>query len=122
MKSAKAKSITKRTGASAPSPDVIETISVSRNLNIYEAQSLKDDLLNLPQKAHVVELDLSQVIEIDTAGLQLLLLVRRESSKQGKTLRIAACSPAVQELIELCGLAELLIDALALPASDTAAA
>ena len=88
-------------------------------MNIYEAQSLKDELLDIPAHADEIEVDLSQVTEIDSAGLQLLLLAQRETSKQGKALRITACSPAVQELIELYNLGALLGNAQPLPASGT---
>lgn len=119
MKSDTAKSGKRRVGTNLPVPK-IETIIVSRNLNIYEAQSLKDELLDLPARATAIELNLSQVIEIDTSGIQLLLLAQRESGKQGKTLRLAICSPAVQEIIELYNLADLLCVGLARPVLDSA--
>ena len=117
MKSDTAKSRKMRAGASSP-PAAVKKNSVSQNLTIYEALSLKDVLLALPARATAIELDLSQVIEIDTAGLQLLLLAQRESARQGKTLRLGSCSPAVQELIELFDLAELFGTAQALPAPE----
>ena len=50
-------------------------------------------------------LDLSQVQEIDTAGLQLLLMLNREL--QG-ALKIRACSPGVRATLELTHLERLI--------------
>ena len=104
MNATRAKSKDERAGAVAP-PPTIETIAPSGNLTIYEASSAKDELLQLTAQDGVIALDLTQVAEIDTAGMQLLLLCHRENAKQGKALRISGCSPAVQDLIDLYDLA-----------------
>ena len=93
--------------AAAATPSGIERIAPSGNLTIYEAASLKDRFLNIPAQCTAIEFDLSEVVEIDTAGMQLLLLAQRESQHQGKSFGISACSPAVQDLIELYDLADL---------------
>ena len=118
MKSDTAKAGKKRAGASPP-PDATEIVSFKQNLTIYEAQALKDALLALPVDAGAIELDLSQVIEIDTAGLQLLLLAQRESERQGRSLRRGNCSPAVLEIIELFNLADLFGSSQTSPAPTT---
>lgn len=48
-----------------------------------------------------IALDLSQVPEIDTAGLQLLLAARSAATARGGTLRLARSSPAVREALGL---------------------
>ena len=106
MKTAREKK-RKKTADAAPPPPVEEKLAVCRNMTIYEARSLKDELLNTAAEASVIELDLSRVAEIDTAGLQLLMLAEREMRQHGRTLRLAACSPAVQDLVDLYDLAEL---------------
>lgn len=83
-----------------------QTLTIGRNMNIYEAQSLKDELMEIAARPSDIVLDLSQVTEIDTCGIQLLLLAQRESAREGRSLRLSHCSPAVQELIELFNLAE----------------
>ena len=51
-----------------------------------------------------LELDLSRVDEIDSAGLQLLLLLRREAQAQGKPFGVGARSAAVDDLLSFCNL------------------
>jgi anti-sigma B factor antagonist len=51
-----------------------------------------------------VELDLSGVTELDTAGVQLLLMGRREARAQGRQLRLVEPSPTVVELLKIAHL------------------
>ena len=121
MKSATVKKAKTRTCATSPR-SAGKTLKLSRNLTIYEAETIKAELLHGVSQRSVIDLDLSQVIEIDTAGIQLLMLAQRECRREGKALRVAACSPAVQELIDLYDLGELFGGAPALCAPDTASA
>ena len=61
---------------------------VRGNMTIYEAAADKPVLLDALSKARDLEIDLSSVAEMDTAGLQLLILVKRESLKAGKRLSL----------------------------------
>ena len=73
-------------------------------LTIYTASEQKDVLLSLFPLAHEVELDLSSVDELDSAGLQLLILVKRESLMTGTQLLLSNPSPTVSEALRLSGL------------------
>ena len=73
-------------------------------LTIYTATEQKDLLLSLFPLAHEVELDLSNVDELDSAGLQLLILIKRESLKDGTQLLLSNPSATVIEAIRLSGL------------------
>ncbi len=53
-------------------------------------------------------IDLSAVEEIDTAGLQLLILAKRETDAGGGTLRFKDPSAPVIDLVTLAGLAPYL--------------
>ena len=53
-------------------------------------------------------LDLSHVVELDTAGLQLLLTARRYASDAGRELSVANPSRVVADVLELCRLNALL--------------
>lgn len=75
-------------------------LMVDGEMNIYNALEVKSHLVGAVRAADVLELDLSHVSEIDTAGLQLLLLAKQESVRLDKTLRITAHSDAVRELID----------------------
>ena len=55
-------------------------------MTIYEAAADKPVLVEALSSAKELEIDLSGVAEMDTAGLQLLILAKRESLKAGKRL------------------------------------
>ena len=62
-------------------------------LTIYTAADSKAALLPLIQPTLALELDLSQVDEIDCAGLQLLLLAGREAKRLGGQLILPTTAP-----------------------------
>ena len=73
---------------------------------IFTAQPLKEQLLNAINGAAAgdIDIDLSDVTEIDTAGLQLMLMAKREAGAEGKNVRFVRHSDPVLDLIDLCGL------------------
>jgi anti-sigma B factor antagonist len=82
-----------------------QRLAITEPMSIYQAPELKARILETLGAAEAVELDLSQVGEIDSAGLQLLMLAKREALAAGKTLQIVSHSPAVREVIEFANLA-----------------
>lgn len=76
---------------------------VPKDLTIYTAAELKPLLLAEARSGDPPVLDLSNVAEIDSAGVQLLYLADREAGAAGRTLRLAGCTPAVREILELVG-------------------
>ncbi|NKI97315.1 STAS domain-containing protein [Rhizobacter sp. SG703] len=80
-------------------------LRIEGELTIYRAAELKQTLLAAVAANPAVEVDLSQVSEFDSAGLQLLLLAKREAGAAGRTLRLVDHSPAVVEVLELFDLA-----------------
>lgn len=79
-------------------------IRIEGELTIYRAAELKDVLLAAVREHAAVELDLAGVTEFDTAGLQLLLLAKREALTVHRTLSLTGHSPAVVEVFELLDL------------------
>ncbi len=77
---------------------------VEGQMNIYSATSLKDELVQALKSSDELCLDLSGVTEIDTAGVQILLLIKKEA--QGKTLKILH-SPSTRGAVELYRITEL---------------
>jgi anti-anti-sigma regulatory factor len=73
-------------------------------MTVYEAVDVKRDLLHALAGSAELEIDVTGLDEIDTAGLQLLLLLRRESLRTAKTLRRAGTSPALAEVLDRYGL------------------
>ena len=74
------------------------------DVTVQFAAEHKAVLLSALEAAEALELDLSGVIEMDAAGLQLLLLLKREAQSLGKTLRLEAPSGAVLEILALARL------------------
>jgi anti-sigma B factor antagonist len=87
-------------------------------MTIYNASEIKSQLLAGLNTASILELDLSHVNEMDTAGFQLLVMIKRESQRINRTVRIVAHSPAVQDVIEFFNMAAFFGDPLVIPASQ----
>ena len=81
------------------------TILAEGSMNIYAATQQKSVLLEALQKHRHLEIDLSEVDEMDTAGLQLLLLLRRTAAQTGKSISLVAHSPASLDVIDRYDLA-----------------
>lgn len=81
-----------------------EQLRVEGELAIQFAAELKDTLLRSVQATGEVTLDLSGVSEVDTAGIQLLLLAKRAAAAVGCRLRYINHSPAVVDVVELLNL------------------
>jgi anti-sigma B factor antagonist len=85
-------------------------------MTIYTAGEIKARLVNGIGSAAIVELDLSHVGEMDTAGFQLLVMAKREAQRLGRTLRIVAHSPAVREVIDFYNMDAFFGDPMIIPA------
>lgn len=90
-------------GAAAP------LLAIEGELTIYCAAEMKPRIGGLLDEvaeaaASQGEIDLAQVSEIDSAGLQLLLLARREAAARGIALELRNPSQAVIDCLALCDL------------------
>lgn len=90
--------------------------SVTGDMTIYRAAELKEALLPCVARCREVEINLSGVIEMDTAGFQILLLAKREAAAAGKPLRLVAHSPATLEVLDLFGMASYFGDPVVISA------
>ncbi|SDI45637.1 STAS domain-containing protein [Propionivibrio dicarboxylicus] len=97
-----------------------QRLSVTEEMTIYHALDQKNLLLDALLTCDVLELDLLQVGDIDTAGLQLLIMLKKEAQRTGKRVAIVAHSQAVQSVIDFCNLAAELGDPLLIPAAQAA--
>jgi anti-sigma B factor antagonist len=96
----------------------VHRLCVTQDLTIYTALEVKPLLLEALTANGGVELDLSQVAEIDTAGVQLLILLKREAQLANKICKIIAHSPAVHQTIDFCNLAAFFGDPMVISASE----
>jgi anti-anti-sigma factor len=97
-------------------------MALGGELTIYAAADLKDSLIGAVGECGDMEVDLSNVSDIDTAGLQVLVLAKRHAVAADKTLRLIGHSRPVMELIELYNLAALFGDPVLIPAQEPDAA
>jgi anti-sigma B factor antagonist len=79
--------------------------TIDGEMTIYRAAELKSLLMEKIAHHQEIEVDLSGVSEIDTAGLQLLVLAKREAASQRKQLRFDRHSRAVMDILDLADLA-----------------
>lgn len=91
-------------------------LQAAGEMTIYSAAELKPALLEALGQSDEIEIDLSGVSELDTSGVQLLMLVKREAVAAGKGLTLSGHSPAVLEVFELLGLGGWFGDPQLLPA------
>ncbi|MCQ8182958.1 STAS domain-containing protein [Methylomonas sp. SURF-1] len=82
----------------------MQTLTIEDELTIFTAAEQKNNLLSFLNSGDDLEINLSQVTEMDTAGLQLLVLAKREAARTGKTLRFVMHSKAVLDILELANL------------------
>lgn len=98
---------------SACPPQAATALSIAGEFNIFTAMDTKARLLDAIAAAPYepdteIGIDLSQVTDIDSAGLQLMVMARREAVRQGKRLHFVACSEAVADIVALCDMADYL--------------
>lgn len=82
------------------------------DMTIYTAGEWRERLEFALASGRDIELDLSGILEIDAAGLQLLIMAKKEAENRGKALRLTNHSPAVLEALDLCGLGSFFGDPL----------
>ena len=83
-------------------------LRIDGELTIYRAAELAAAMkaaLAAVADGGVLELDLSEVAELDSAGVQLLLAARRSAVESGRTLRLTARSAAVDDVLAILQLA-----------------
>lgn len=80
-------------------------LTIQEEMTIYQAPAQKEQLLAALQDSELLELDLATVRDMDSAGLQLLILLKREVQQQGKQLTIVGHSAKVQQVLDFCNLA-----------------
>lgn len=83
------------------------SLNIGGEFTIFTASDFKDRLLEAIDHcaSQEIEVDLSEVSEIDSAGLQLMIMAKRRAVSQGKTIRFCRHSDPVLDLLDLCDLA-----------------
>ncbi|PPD18428.1 MAG: anti-sigma B factor antagonist [Methylobacter sp.] len=92
----------------------MQTLELEGELTIFTAAEQKTQLLNFLNSGDELEVNVGKVSEIDSAGLQLLILLKREAANTHKTLRLVEHNKAVMEVLELANLTGTFGDQLVL--------
>lgn len=92
--------------------------SVGGELTIYEAEGLRDELLTALDGHSALELDLSSVSEIDTAGLQVLMALKKTGRGRGVPVTLSHHSESVTRAIHLFDLAQYFGDPMVLTGAE----
>jgi len=86
-------------------------------LNIYSVTEARDQLCAALDQQAVLRLSLAGLEEVDTSGIQLLVWLKQEAERLGKSLVLFAHSPAVVEGFDLLKVTGLFGDAILLAPS-----
>ncbi|HMW17936.1 MAG TPA: STAS domain-containing protein [Accumulibacter sp.] len=92
-------------------------LAIQEEMTIYQAPTQKERLLEALIATEHLEIDLSAVTGMDSAGLQLLILLKREAQAREKKLTIVAHSAVVQQILDFCNLAGSFGDPVVITAS-----
>lgn len=75
-------------------------VTIDGTLTIYDAIAGKQSLLDALSAVNQLEIDLSGVTEIDTAGVQLLVMLKRTAASAEKNVQLVAHSPASLDVLD----------------------
>jgi anti-sigma B factor antagonist len=98
---------------SLPTP----SLSIDGEMTIYRAAELRESLSAALAAGGDLELNLSAVNEMDSAGVQLLMAAKKTARDSQRELHLVGHSPAVLEVFETLDLAALFGDPLLIPAA-----
>lgn len=79
------------------------TLALQGDLTIFTVDALKDDIflaLNCPQ----IRVSLAAVTDVDSCGLQLLLVLARQARNLGRDFALSRSHPEIDALLALYGL------------------
>lgn len=82
----------------------MQTLTIEGELTIYTAAKRKPELLAFLNSGEDLEMNLAGVTDIDSAGLQILILLKRDAEQAGKKLSFVMHSKIVLEVLELANL------------------
>ena len=86
-------------------------MKIKGNCVIQELLPLQKTMLEIiNSERSCIEIDLSEVEAIDTAGVQLLAVCRKNALEIGKTFQITSTSESVSDALKITGLESMLED------------
>lgn len=86
----------------------VSRMTVVGELTIYAAAECKSQILDAVERGESVEVVAEGITELDTAGVQLLLLAKRMAVKAGKSFRVVSPSAVVEDVLRTLALSHTL--------------
>jgi anti-sigma B factor antagonist len=77
---------------------------IEGELTVFTVHALKDRLMAALAESSSLHIDLSEVSEVDGAGIQLLLATKREVLHRGGTLGLTGHPPQLMAAVDLADL------------------
>ena len=77
------------------------SLTINGDFTVYTVSELKDGLIETLNESVSLEIDMSNISKIDTAGYQLLLLLSREAGELNKDFSIVSPSSDAERLFRL---------------------
>lgn len=87
-------------------------VRLGESLDIASAADARSRLLQVSQSSDNLELDLSSLSDIDTAGIQILLALRQQRLRQGVRTRMVHPSQPILDAFGLLGLQHVFDEAV----------
>jgi len=87
-------------------------VRLGESLDIASAADARSRLLQVSQSSDNLELDLSSLSDIDTAGIQILLALRQQRTRQGARTRMVHPSQPILDAFGLLGLQHVFDEAV----------
>lgn len=94
------------------------SVTLDDEMTIYTASEIKSQLLDALDSSRELEISLAGVSELDSAGVQIILMLRQEARRQQKELRFIHHSPAVLDVLDILNLVPYLGDPVVMPAQE----
>lgn len=89
---------------------------IQNEMTIYTVLEQRDTLLPYLEENKELQLDLADVTEIDSAGMQLLIMLKQQAIRINNQFSLVHHSQAVVEVLELLNLASFFGDPVVLSA------
>ena len=98
----------------------IETLVIDGGLTIDRAVELRQRFVNAMANADTLRLQLADVTDIDTTGVQLLMAIKRTAQVSGKSLELVQHSSEILAVFALLDLVDYFGDPVRLPPAKPA--
>ena len=93
-------------------------VSITDEMTIYTAAEYRKTLLAQFEDHDEMEVSLQAVNDLDSAGVQIMLMLNMEARRQHKSLRFVHHSPQVIEVLELLNLVSFFGDPIVFLAAE----